>query len=266
MTTLDGKKCIMTGAAQGVGLAIANRLLERGATVALIGKHDSELESIVSQLNQMMYSGSAYFIPADIRHEDQIKNAIEQAAEQLSGLDIVINNASFISISSGLDTDTSVFDIMHTVNARSAYLMVKHSANYLQESEFAKLLTITPPINLDPKWLGAHLPYTSSKYLLSMHTVGLAEELKTRGIQLNALWPKCRIDSPDICNIISGTYDNTAKRKRKPEVMADAAVTILESDVQYNGEFFIDEEVLMDAGCDVECYSVEDELTEAFID
>ena len=155
---------------------------------------------------------------------------------------------------------------MHLVNARSTYLAIKHITPYLRQSDFAKILTITPPINLDPKWLGAHLPYTSSKYLLSMHTVGLAEELKLQGLQLNALWPKCRIDSPDICNIISGTYDNSANRKRRPEVMADAAAVILSSDNQHHGEFFIDEEVLMDAGKDVECYAVDGEMAEAFVE
>lgn len=238
----------MTGAMRGIGLAIAAKFSQEGAKIAILVKDDQgeECQKIQDELQQL--GGEIVLVKADIRSEDEINKGVDLAAEAFGGLDVCILNASVVVLSNSEETSIDVYDMMHQVNARSNFLIAKAARKYLQASEIAHICMISPPINLDPKWLGAHLAYTSSRYLSSMIVVGLAEEYKSSNILVNALWPKTNINSKDSCNVIQGTYESQ-KQCRHPAVMGDACWSLIARNAMgLTGEFFVDEEVLREDG------------------
>lgn len=249
MNTYAGKLAVlMTGAMRGIGLAIAAKFSQEGSDIAILVKDDQNEENIKIRNELSRLGGSVTLIKADIRLESDINAGVKQAVEALGRLDVCILNASVVVLTNSEETNTEISDLMYQVNARSPYLIAKAARPFLQNSEHAQICMISPPINLDPKWLGAHLPYTASRYLASMVVVGLAEEFKASNILVNALWSKTNINSKDICNVIQGTYESQ-KHCRHPAIMGDACWSLIsKQSMGLTGEFFIDEEVLIEDG------------------
>lgn len=238
----------MTGAMRGIGLAIAAKFAQESARIAILVKDNQGEDSQKIKEELTGLGGTCELIQADIRSPEDVTKGVDQAAELLGGLDVCVLNASVVVLTNSDETSIEVYDMMHQVNARSNFLIAKAARKHLEKSELGHICMITPPINLDPKWLGAHLAYTSSRYLGSMIVSGLAEEFKSSDILVNALWPKTNINSKDACNVIQGTYESQ-KQCRHPAVMGDACWSLIKRNAMgLTGEFFIDEEVLREDG------------------
>lgn len=251
----------ITGASRGIGKAIALRLASEGANIVIAAKSVEENPklggTIFSAAAEMESAGGkALAVQTDIRDEQQIINAVQKTFETFGGIDILINNASAIQLTNTEQTEAKRFDLMHDINVRGTFLVTKHSIPYLKKGTNAHILTLSPPINIQPKWLGPHVAYTMSKYNMSMMALGWAAELKQFNIASNALWPKTTIDTAAVRNLLGG--EMLAKMSRKPEILADAAFYILsKTNLQYTGNAFIDEEVLAKEGItDLEKYAV----------
>jgi len=255
------KTVFITGASRGIGKAIALRLAKEGANIVIAAKSIEEntklggtIYSAASEIEAM--GGNALAIQTDIRFEEQIQLAVEKAVERFGGIDIVVNNASAIQLTGTAQTEAKRFDLMHSINVRGSFLVVKTCAPYLKRGNNAHILTLSPPIHLDPKWLGPHIAYTITKYSMSMMAIGWAKEFEKEQIASNALWPATTIDTAAVRNLLGG--DAIANRSRTPAILADAAHYILSKPSQVcTGNTFIDEEVLAKEGItDLSCYSV----------
>ncbi|MDC3180980.1 SDR family NAD(P)-dependent oxidoreductase [Gammaproteobacteria bacterium] len=247
-TGMERPVVLMTGAVRGVGLAVAAKFSQEGYTVSIFVKDPQSEDStkIASDLNAL--GGQVELFACDIRSEEQIVSAVDQVYKTHGRIDACVLNASVINLNNVQDSTLEEYDLMHSVNSRSHLLVSKYAQKYLRFAECPQICVISPPINLDPRWLGAHLPYTSSRYLASMIVVGLAEEMKADNIKVNALWPKTNINSKDVCNVIQGTYE-AQKQCRHPAIMGDACWSLINKNAMgLTGEFFIDEEVLRDEG------------------
>lgn len=246
------KTVFITGGARGIGKAIGLKLATQGANIVITGKSTEphpKLEGTVFKSAQEMKvaGGDGLGIGMDVRFEDQVKNALEKAAEHFGGIDIVINNASAISLSDVQHLDMKRFDLMHQVNVRGTYMTSKFAIPYLKEADNPHILNLSPPLNFEPKWFGPHLGYSIAKYGMSLCVLGLAEELKPLGIGVNAIWPKTVIATAAVRNLLGG--EEVIKRARMPEIVADAAFEILKKkSKETSGNYFIDEEVLKEAG------------------
>lgn len=263
-TDINRPAILMTGAMRGIGLAIAAKFAQESARIAILVKDDQGEDShkIKEELTQL--GGEVALIKADIRNESDVKSGVDQAAELFGGLDICVLNASVVVLTNSEETSIDVYDMMQQVNARSNFLIAKAARKHLEHSDIAHICMISPPINLDPKWLGAHLAYTSSRYLSSMLVVGLAEEFKSSNILVNALWPKTNINSKDACNVIQGTYESQ-KQCRHPAIMGDACWSLIKRNAMgLSGEFFIDEEVLREDGVEDFSKYVEGQVEEVY--
>ena len=249
---LKNKIALITGASRGIGKAIALRLAREGVHIAIAAKtiepHPRLEGTIYSAADEIKALGvQALPLQVDIRYEEQIEAAVKETINNFGGLDILINNASAISLTPTEKTEAKRFDLMHDINIRGTFLMSKHCIPYLKKSDNAHILNLSPPINLNPKWLAPHLAYTISKYGLSMIVLGLAEELKPFGIAANALWPKTTIATAAVQNLLGGDY--LIQKSRTPEILADAAFYILQrKSAACTGNFFLDEEVLQEEG------------------
>lgn len=259
---LKGKTLFVTGASRGIGLAIALRAARDGANVAVVAKtvepHPKLPGTIYTAAKEIEEAGgNALPIQCDIRNDEQVKQAIDQTVSQFGGIDILINNASAISLTGILDTEMKRFDLMQDINARGTFLCSKLAVPHLKKASNPHILTLSPPINLQPKWFARHIAYTISKYGMTMVTLGLAEELKPEGIAANTLWPETAIDTAAVRNLLGGT--ESAKRARKPEIVADAAHWILTRDASsFTGNFCIDSTVILQAGRnDLSVYAVD---------
>jgi NAD(P)-dependent dehydrogenase (short-subunit alcohol dehydrogenase family) len=186
-------------------------------------------------------------VQVDIRFEDQIEAAIAKAAETFGGIDVVINNASAIQLTGTEQTESKKFDLIHSINVRGTFLVVKHALPYLKKGNNPHILTLSPPINMDPRWLGPHVAYTISKFNMSMLAIGWAQEFKAAGIASNAIWPKTTIDTAAVRNLLGGQA--LANMSRTTDIMADAAYYILkQKGSECTGHTFTDEEVLAKEG------------------
>ena len=249
---LKNKIALITGASRGIGKAIALRLAREGVHIAIAAKtiepHPRLEGTIYSAADEIKALGvQALPLQVDIRYEEQIEAAVKETINNFGGLDILINNASAISLTPTEKTEAKRFDLMHDINIRGTFLMSKHCIPYLKKSDNAHILNLSPPINLNPKWLAPHLAYTISKYGMSMIVLGLAEELKPFGIAANALWPKTTIATAAVQNLLGGDY--LIQKSRTPEILADAAFYILQrKSAACTGNFFLDEEVLQEEG------------------
>ena len=254
----DKHKVFITGGSRGIGLAIANRLAAEGAKIAIAAKTDKPHETLPGTIHTAAAEinsngGQAFPIQCDIRDENQIQSAVSKAAELMGGIDILINNASAINLTNTLSTPAKRFDLMMDVNVRGTFLTSQAAIPFLKESKNPHILTLSPPISLNGKWFKRNTAYTISKYGMSMCVIGMSEEFKRDGIAVNALWPRTAIDTAAL-RMIPGIDINFC---RKPEIMADAAYYILKKDSNVTGNFFIDDEVLADAGItDLDKYSV----------
>jgi citronellol/citronellal dehydrogenase len=260
--SLKGKTIFISGASRGIGHAIGLRAAKDGANIVIAAKSETDNPklpgTIHSAANDMIAAGGqALAVVCDIRDEAQVKAAIDKAVEKFGGIDILINNASAINLSGTLATEMKRFDLMHQVNARGTFMCSKYALPHLKKSTNPHILTLSPPLNLNPKWFGPWLAYTMAKYGMSMVTLGLAEEFKTDGIAVNSLWPETTIDTAAVRNLLGG--DAMAKRSRTPQIVADAAYIILTRDAKTcTGNFFIDVEVLAGAGItDLTAYAVD---------
>lgn len=256
----SNRTILITGASRGIGKAIALRLAAEGANIVIAAKSVEE----DPRLGGTIYSaaaeieaagGKALAVQVDIRHEEQIAAAVEKAVSTFGGIDVVINNASAIQLTNTELTETKRFDLMQSINVRGTFLVVKHCLPYLKKGNNPHILTLSPPVNLDPKWLGGHIAYTITKYNMSMLAMGWAAEFKGQ-IASNALWPRTTIDTAAVRNLLGG--EALAKMSRTTDILADAAYYILrKTAAECSGHTFIDEEVLAAEGItDLDKYSV----------
>ena len=259
--SLKNKTIFITGASRGIGKAIALKLAADGANIVIAAKSVTEnpklggtIYSAAEEIEKA--GGKALAVQCDIRFEDQIQQAVDQAIEKFGGIDIVVNNASAISLTPTEQTDPKRFDLMHDINVRGTFFVTKACTPYLKKSSNAHILTLSPPVNIKPKWLSGHIAYTLAKYNMSLMAMGWAAELKQYNIASNALWPRTTIDTAAVRNLLGG--EALAKMSRKPEILADAAYIIFNKPAsQCTGNCFIDEEVFSAEGItDLEKYSV----------
>jgi len=246
---LKGRTLFITGASRGIGLAIALRAARDGANVVIASKtaepHPKLPGTIFTAAEAVEAAGGrALPLVVDVRDADRVAEAVEQAVGHFGGIDICVNNASAIHLAGTLQTPVKRFDLMHQVNVRGTFVTSQACLPWLLKSDHAKILTLSPPLNLDPRWFGPHVAYTVSKYGMSLCVLGMAEEFEGR-VAVNALWPRTTIATSAI-DMLGG--DALARASRKPEIVADAAYWILTQPVDCTGRFFIDEDVLREAG------------------
>src|SRR6188508_909557 len=259
--SLHNKTAFITGASRGIGKAIALQFAKNGANIVIAAKSVEENPklggTIFSAAEEIEKAGGkALPVQCDIRFEDQIQAAIDKAVAQFGGIDIVINNASAISLTTTEQTEPKRFDLMHDINVRGTFFVTKTCIPFLKKSSNAHILTLSPPLNLEPKWLKGHIAYTLAKYNMSMMALGWAAELKQYNIASNALWPRTTIDTAAVRNLLGGEI--LANMSRTPAILADAAYAILnKTNLQYTGNTFIDEDVLAKEGVtDLDKYAV----------
>jgi len=259
--SFKNRTVLITGASRGIGKAIALRLASEGANIIIAAKSVEEnprlggtIFSAAKEIEEA--GGKALPLQCDIRFEDQVNLVAQQGVEKFGGIDIVVNNASAISLTSTEQTEAKRFDLMHSVNVRGSFLVTKACIPYLKKSSNAHILTLSPPLNLQPKWFANHVAYTITKYSMSMMVIGWAAELKKDKIAANALWPRTTIATAAVRNLLGG--EALVKLSRTPEILADAAYYILrQPSNECTGHLFIDEEVLAKEGItDLEKYSV----------
>jgi citronellol/citronellal dehydrogenase len=257
---LRDKTVFITGGSRGIGLAIARRAAADGANVVIAAKtaepHPKLPGTIYTAAEQIEAAGGAALpIQCDIRSEEQVASAVAETVARFGGIDVLINNASAISLTGTLETPMKRFDLMHEVNTRGTFLCSQAVLPHLRASENPHILTLAPPLNLDARWFAAHLAYTMAKYGMSMCVLGMAEEFRKDGIGVNALWPRTVIHTAAL-NLIPGVEID---RCRTPEIVADAAHAVLVRPArETTGNFFLDEDVLRAEGVeDFERYAVE---------
>jgi len=248
---LAGRTIFITGASRGIGKAIALKAARDGANVVIAAKtaepHPKLPGTIYTAAKEVEAAGgSALPCVVDVREEAQVVAAVQQAVDKFGGIDILVNNASAISLTGTLDTDMKRYDLMQNINTRGTFLVSKVCIPYLKKSPNGHILNLSPPLNLSPHWFQNHVAYTIAKYGMSMCVLGMAEELKADGVAVNALWPKTAILTAAI-EMLTG--QESARHSRKPEIVADAAYAILCKDSRsFTGQFCIDEDVLRAEG------------------
>ena len=248
--TLEGRTLFISGGSRGIGLAIALAAAREGANVAIGAKttepHPRLPGTIYTAAEEIEQAGGrALPIMLDIRDDAAVHAAAKQTADHFGGIDVLINNASAISLTGTLDTPMKRFDLMFGVNVRGTYVCSQACIPYLAKAPNPHILTLSPPLNMDPKWLAPHVAYTMAKYGMSMCVVGMAAEFRAQGIAVNGLWPRTVIDTAALA-MIPGVDRGLC---RTPEILADAALAILKRDSrQCTGNLFIDEDVLAAEG------------------
>lgn len=254
--SLKGQTILLSGGSRGIGLAIARRAAQDGASIVLLaktGEPHSKLAGTVYTAARDLEDAGGQALPlvGDVRRDEDVARAVEAAVGHFGGIDVVINNASAIDLSRTSDVDMKKYDLMQDINVRGTFLLSKLALPALRTSGRGQILTLSPPLNLDPAWAGKHLAYTMAKYGMSLTTLGLAEELKFDGIRVNSLWPCTLIDTAAIRNMPSGEV--IARAARRPDIMADAAHAVLTGSHLAgggppSGNFYTDEQVLAAAG------------------
>lgn len=251
MANLKNKVIFITGASRGIGRDIALKCARDGAKIAIAAKSTEEhpkLSGTIYSVAEEIIAAGGQALPliVDVRNESMVSDAVLKTVETFGGIDILINNASAINLSPTLDLSAKKLDLIFAVNMRATFMCSKICIPYLKQSANPHILTLSPPLNLKPKWFKKHVAYSISKYGMSMCTLGMAEEFKMDGIAVNSLWPKTLIATAAIANNISKIIYHMS---RKPSIVSDAAYEILTSDSKLvTGNFFIDEEVLRKKG------------------
>jgi len=249
---LRGRTILMSGGSRGIGLAIAVRAARDGANVALLAKTDSphpRLEGTIHTAAAAIEAagGHALAIVGDVRDEDSIVAAVAQTAGTFGGIDIVVNNASAIDLSPSTELAAKKFDLMQQIEVRGTFLLTRTAIPHLRDSDHAHILTLSPPLNLGKRWMGACVGYMLAKYGMTLAALGFAAELEADGIASNTLWPRTIIATAAVQNLLGG--DQAMARSRTPEIMADAAHAILaRAPMEQTGRELIDDEVLAQAG------------------
>ena len=262
--SLKGKTLFITGASRGIGKAIALKAAADGANVALFAKttepHPKLPGTIYTAAEEVCDAGGTPLVcVGDIRHEEQLKAAIDQTVKAFGGIDILVNNASAIALTGTEATSMKSYDLMHQINSRGTFMASKLCLPHLQQSDNPHILNLAPPLNMAPHWFGRHVAYTMAKYGMSLCVLGMADEFKGK-VAVNALWPKTVINTAAVQNQLGGVP--AVQAARQPSIMADAAYAILTRPVaEASGRFFIDEEILRDSGVsDFSLYRVDPSL------
>jgi citronellol/citronellal dehydrogenase len=252
MTTLQGKTLFITGASRGIGLAIALRAARDGANIAIAAKttepHPKLPGTIYSAAEEIEKAGGkALPLVVDVRDETQVREAIEKTAAHFGSLDIVVNNASAISLTDSQATDMKRYDLMHQINSRGTFMVSKFAVPFLAKAENPHILMLSPPLDMKEKWFAASTAYTMAKFGMSMVVLGLAGELRRKGIAVNALWPRTTIATAAVKNLLGG--DALMQASRTPEILADAAHMIFCKPAKsFTGNFIIDDTFLYENG------------------
>jgi citronellol/citronellal dehydrogenase len=264
--SLAGKTLFITGASRGIGLAIALRAARDGANIAIAAKtekpHPKLPGTIYTAADEIERAGGkALPLILDVRDEAMVKAALAQTADRFGGINIVINNASAIALTPVADTDMKRFDLMHQINARGTFVVSKWAIGYLEQAANPHILMLSPPLDMKEKWFAPHTAYSMAKFGMSLVVLGLAGELRSKGIAVNALWPRTVIATAAVQNLLGG--DAMMRRARKPEILADAAYAIFAKPArEFTGRFLIDDSFLAENGVrDFNRYRVNPEET-----
>jgi citronellol/citronellal dehydrogenase len=250
--SLAGRTMIMSGGSRGIGLAIALRAAADGANVTLIAKTDKpdpRLPGTIHTAAEQIEAAGGKVLPfvGDVRNDEQVAAAVAATVQRFGGIDIVVNNASAINLSNVGDLPPKRYDLMLDINARGTFLLTSLALPHLLTGTNPHVLTLSPPLDMDRRWLRDHAPYTVSKYAMTMLTLGVAESHRDRGVAANCLWPRTTIATAAIQNIVGG--EAAMAVSRRPEIMADAAHAVLVTPgADYTGQTLIDEDVLRAAG------------------
>jgi len=260
--TLKGRTLFITGASRGIGLAIALRAARDGANIVIAAKTDKPHPklpgTIFTAADEITRAGgNALPLVVDVRDETQVKGAIEKAAATFGGLDIVVNNASAVQRTPVVETDMRRFDLMHQINTRGTFMVSKHAIPHLEKAENPHILMNSPPLDMQEKWFAGSTAYSIAKYGMSIVVLGLAGELRDKGIAVNALWPRTTIATAAIKNLLGG--ERVMRMSRTPEIMADAAYLVFQKPARrFTGNFLIDDTFLAAEGVtDFEKYRVD---------
>jgi citronellol/citronellal dehydrogenase len=261
MGKFTNKTVFITGGTRGIGHAIGTKLASEGANIVIAAKttepHPKLAGTIYTAAEDMERAGGKGLgVMCDIRDEEQVEAAVAAAVAAFGGIDILINNASAISLTPTLQTPMKRYDLMNQINGRGTFLSSQKCLPYLLKAENPHILNLSPPLNFDPKWFGPHVAYSIAKYNMSLCVLGMAEEFKGR-VGVNALWPRTTIATAAVQNLLGG--DEITRRSRTPDIMGDAAYYILSRDAKTcSGNFFMDDEVLISEGfSDLSKYSID---------
>ncbi|MBV9818973.1 MAG: SDR family oxidoreductase [Solirubrobacterales bacterium] len=266
MTDLRGRSLFISGASRGIGLAIAVRAARDGANIAFLAKTDEPDPRLPGTVHTAAAEieaagGQALPIVGDVRDADAVRAAVDRAAERFGGIDACVNNASVLNLSATAELAVKRFDLMQAVNARGTFVLSQACLPHLRASRRGQILTLSPPLNLAPRWLGAHPGYMLAKYGMTLLTLGFAAELADDGVRANCLWPRTIIATAAVRNLLGG--DAATAKARSPEIVADAAHAILCG--EQTGQCVIDDEVL-GADADLEAYRAHPEGDELQLD
>jgi citronellol/citronellal dehydrogenase len=260
--SLQGKTLFVTGASRGIGLAIALRAARDGANVAIAAKTTEPHPKLPGTIHTAAeeierVGGKALALPVDVRDEAAVREAIARTVATFGGLDIVVNNASAISLTTTPQTEMKRFDLMHQVNTRGTFMVSKYAIPHLAEAENPHILMLAPPPDMREEWFAPHLAYSLAKFGMSLCVLGLAGELRPKGIAVNALWPRTTIATSAVNNLLGG--EELARASRTPDIVADAACLIFNKPARsFSGNFLIDETFLAGEGItDLERYRVD---------
>ncbi len=265
MADLSGKTLFISGASRGIGLAIAKRAAADGANIVIPAKtaepHPKLSGTIYTAADEIREAGGqALPLLVDVRYEDQVEAAMEKAAAEFGGIDILVNNASAINLAGTESVSMKGYDLMHTVNTRGTFLCSQKAVPYLRKSDNPHVLNLSPPLNMEIRWFQNHVAYSMAKYGMSMCVLGMSSEFKRDGIAFNALWPRTAIATAAVANHLGG--DMMMVRSRTVDIMADAAHIILtRNSREFTGNFYVDDDVLASEGItDLNHYQVDTAL------
>ncbi len=250
--SLRGKTLFITGASRGIGLAIGLRAAKDGANVVIAAKTaepNPKLPGTIYSAAKEIEAAGGKALPlvVDVRFEEQVQDAVKKAVEAFGGIDILVNNASAISLTNTPGTPMKRYDLMHQINTRGTFMCSQACVPHLLKAKNPHVLNLSPPLNMDTKWFAPHVAYTMAKFGMSMCVLGMAGEFASDGIAFNALWPRTVIATAAVQNLLGG--DEVMRGSRKPEIMADAAYAIFQRPSrECTGNFFIDDEVLASIG------------------
>jgi citronellol/citronellal dehydrogenase len=250
--SLAGRTLVISGGSRGIGLAIALRAARDGANVALLAKtaepHPRLPGTVFTAAEEIEAAGGhALPVVGDVRSEEAVTAFVAEAAARFGGIDVCVNNASAIDLTGSVDLPVKRYDLMHSINARGTFVLSRACVPWLRSSPNPHILTLSPPISLEPRWLSGHIAYTAAKYTMSLYALGFAEEFRADGIASNALWPRTLIATAAVQNLLGG--DAAMARARRPELYADAAYEVLtRPSRECTGNTFLCEDVLVSAG------------------
>ncbi|TMW53257.1 hypothetical protein DOY81_001673 [Sarcophaga bullata] len=248
---LAGRTLFITGASRGIGKAIALKAARDGANIVVAAKtaepHPKLPGTIYTAAEEIEKAGGkAHPCIVDVRDENAVRTAVQEAVAKFGGIDILVNNASAISLTGTLETEMKRYDLMNQINSRGTFLVSKECLPHLLKSNHAHILNLSPPLNMNPKWFAPHVAYTMAKYGMSMCVLGMSQEFRDRGVAVNALWPRTAIQTAAI-EMLTGP--DSSSWSRKPEIVSDAAYAILIKEPSAaTGQFYIDDEVLLANG------------------